>query len=238
LNKQEDTKLTEWPLVHNMHWGFTEKVDKIIEEKYFADVVVTKRDFHSFGIAVKPGQHYDIGFYGCDGETADDIGGYKRVFISNMYGRRMQKHFACGHNFAKDPQILLTIKSIGGLPVSALTADEQEAAAKAIEVGYIKKENDTLYPKILVSENNGIYWNILHEFFDEIEGIAESVAHDIHGMIKKYVPKHLIGEYKLFVQQTSSGLLDGMIEKCIELGTLVAPERTPSAEGVIMVVTK
>jgi hypothetical protein len=29
-----------------------------------------------------------------------------------------------------------------------------------------------------------------------------------------------------------------MIEKCIELGTLIPPEKTPSAEGVMMTVTK
>lgn len=238
LNKQTDVRFIAWPLISRVNWEFAGNVEKRVEEKYFSNITPTKRDFFSFGIAFKDGQHINIGFYGCDGIHGKDIGGYKEIFISNMYGARLQKHFHCFHNISQDPQLLLTIKAINGLPLSSLSEDEKETAAKAIESGYIKKENDTLFPKILVSEEHGIYWNILDDFFKEINSLVEPVVDEIYSFIKKYVPKHLMGEYKLFVQQTSFGLLDGMIEKCIELGTLVPPENKPSAEGVIMVVTK
>jgi RNA polymerase sigma factor (sigma-70 family) len=238
LNKQEDTRLVAWPLLYNIHWGFMESVERKVGEKYFSGVVPTTRDFFSFGIAIKPGQDFDIGFYGCDGIDGKDIGGYKEVFVSNIYGRRLQKHFACGHNISHDAQLLLTLKAVGGLPLTSLSENERETAAKAIEAGYLKKEKDVLHPRILVSEGTGMYWNVLGDFFDYISSLTEAAAEEVYGFIKKFVPKHLTGEYKLFVQQTSSGLLDGMVEKCIALGTLTPPENKPSAEGVLMVVNK
>ena len=82
--------------------------------------------------------------------------------------------------------------------------------------------------------------NLLNEkgFIDSLYGFAYKRTSSSYKFIKKLVPKHLMGEYKLFVQSTATGLLDGMIEKCIELGTLIPPEKTPSAEGVVMVVVK
>ena len=245
LNKQDDTRLIAWPLIQNVSWGFIESVEKRVEEKYFSNIEPTKRNFFTFGIAFKPGQNLDNIFYGCDGISGNDIGGYKEVYMSNMYGRRLQRHFSCGHNISQDPLILLTIRAIKGLPLSSLSEDEKEVAAKAIEVGYIKKENDILIPKILVSESKQMYMDILEDFFKDIGDLVEPVADEIYGFIKKYVPKHLRGEYKLFIQQTSVGLLDGMIQKCIELNSLVLPDFVPGDSrkwpfegGVIMVVKK
>ena len=238
LNKQTDVRFIAWSLISRVNWWFTGNVKERITEKYFSDVTPTKRDFFTFGIAVKEGQHYDIGFYGCDGNDAYDIDEYADISISNIYGRRIKRHFSCGHNVSQDKQLRLTIRAIKGLPLSSLSEDERETAAKAIESGYIKKENDTLYPKILVSETEGIYGDIINGFISETNELIEPVVDEMYKFIKKYVPKHLMGEYGLFVRQTSAGLLDGMIEKCIELGTLVPPEKTPSAEGVVMVAVK
>ena len=238
LNKQTDVRFIAWSLISKVNWRFAGNVEESITKKYFSDVTSTKRDFFTFGIASKEGQHIDIGFYGCDGNNAYDIDEYANVSISNIYGRRIKKHFSCGHNVSQDKQLRLTIRAIKGLPLSSLSEDERETAAKAIESGYVKKENDTLYPKILVSETGKIYDDIINGFISETNEIVKSVVDEMYKFIKKYVPKHLMGEYKLFVQQTSCGLLDGMIEKCIELGTLVPPEKTLSAKGVVMVVAK
>ena len=238
LNKQTDVRFIAWSLISRVNWWFNENIRDKVEEKYFSDIEPTKRDFFTFGIATKEGQHCDIGFYGCDGNNAYDIDGYHNIFLSNIYGRRIKKHFSCGHDISQDKQLRLTIKAINGLPLSALTEDEKETAAKAIECGYLKKENDTLYPKILVSETDDIYGDIIRDFIDETDELVEPVVDEIYKFIKKYVPKHLMGEYRLFVSMTACGLLDGMIEKCIELGTLIPPEKTPSAEGVIMVTVK
>ena len=238
LNKQTDIRFIAWSLVSRVNWWFSGNVEKRITEKYFSEITPTKRDFFTFGIAAKSGQHIDIGFYGCDGNNAHDIDGYENIHIQNIYGRRIKKHFSCGHDISQDKQIRLTIKAIKGLPVSSLSENEKETAAKAIESGYLKKENETLYPKILVSETETVYSDIINGFIDETNDLIEPVADEMYTFIKKYVPKHLMGEYKLFIGQTATGLLDGLIEKCIELGTLIPPAKTLGAEGVMMVVTK
>jgi RNA polymerase sigma factor (sigma-70 family) len=238
LNKQTDVRFIAWSLISKVDWWFCGNVEERITEKYFKDITPTKRDFFTFGIASDPNQPIDIGFYGCDGNSAQDIDEYANIFISNIYGKRIKKHFSCGHDISQDRQLRLTIRAIKGIPLSSLSEDEKETAAGAIESGYIKKENDCLYPKILISETEKIYNDIINDFISETNDLIEPVADEMQQLIKKYVPKHLMGEYKLFVEQTSWGLLEGMIEKCIELGTLIPPEKTPSAEGVVMVVTK
>lgn len=238
LNLQDDIRFITWPLISRLNWWFAGEVASFVEAKYFKDIQKTKRDFYTFGIATSANQCFDIGFYGCDGITGNDIGGYKEVFLSNIYGRRIDKHFHCGHNISQDPQLLLTIKSIGGLALSSLAENEKETAAKAIEVGYIIKDGDMLYPKIIVSESDKIYTDIINEFIGEVGDLVEPVADQIYKLIKKIVPKHMINEYQLFIQQTACGLHDAMVEKCIETGILIPPECKLSAEGVILIVKK
>jgi len=237
LNQKVDANLVKWVLIPRVEWWFSENIQEKIEKKYFSEITPTKRDYYQFGIAHYDNQPFDIGFYGCDGFGRNEIGGYKWVFMSNIYGRRIEKHFTPSHDISQDKQQLLTIRSIGGLPMESLTGDEKEIAAKAIETGYIYKENDILYPRILVSESEKIYGKMIDDFIDETDDLVEPVADEIYKFIKKLVPKHLMGEYKLFVSMTANGLLDGIIEKLIELGALIPPEKTPSAEGVIMVVS-
>ena len=238
LNKQTDVRFIAWSLISKAYWGFNENIKEAFEKKYFTDITPTERNFFSFGIAHYDDKPFEIGFYGSDGINGNEICGYKHVFLSNIYGKRIERHFSCGHDISKDDQLILTIKSINGLPLSTLSEDEKETAAKAIESGYIKKENDTLYPKILVLENERILWDIVEDFLKEVTELVEPMVDDIYTFIKKYLPKHLTSEYRLFIMQTSIGLLDSIIEKCIELGTLIPPEKTPSAEGVIMTVKK
>jgi RNA polymerase sigma factor (sigma-70 family) len=238
LSQQTDVRFITWSLISRVNWLFEGKIEKQIEENHFKEIPKTKRDFYIFGIATKEGQPFDIGFYGFDGINGKDIGGYKEVWVANMYGRRMQPHFHCGHNISQDPQLLLTIRSIGGLAVSSLTVDEKETAARAIESGYLKKENDVLQPRILVSESDRMYGELINDFISQTDDLVSPVANEMHKFVKNFVPKHLMGEWFLFVQQTDCGLLDAIVEKCIELGTLLPPERTPGAEGVFMVVKR
>jgi hypothetical protein len=50
----------------------------------------------------------------------------------NIYGRRIKKHFCCGHNISLDPQLMMTLKAIDGIDVECLSDEEKEIAAKAI----------------------------------------------------------------------------------------------------------
>ena len=239
LNKQTDTGLIAWPLAVRVGWAFSEKLKAQVAQKYFAGIPQIAREFSSIGMAYKPEQAYDFRFYSCNGTYGNDIGDYAYVHITNMNSPRLKGHFWAGHNISMDAALLLTIRAIGGLPLSSLTDNEKETAAKAIEEGYLKKDGDMLSPKILVSECESIYNDMLADFYCRIDELVQPVVDEIYGFIKKYVPKHLLGDAELFVSLTANGIVDGIIEKCIQLGTLVPPPKgKPSAAGVIMTVTK
>jgi hypothetical protein len=126
----------------------------MLKDKYLSDINIIDRAFSVFGIASKQGEYVDIGFYGCDDNTALGICGYSKVYYANIYGKRIDKHFSCGHNAFTDPLLMTTLLSINGLAVDILSETAKEVAAKAIEVGYVKKVNDYLLRCILRSLYN------------------------------------------------------------------------------------
>lgn len=150
LSNQVDLQFIAWSLISRMIWAFEKKIGQRLSEKYFANIDICQREFYTFGFAFKENDKIEIGFYGCDGIDALHIGGYRSIFAANIYGRRIERHFHCGHNISQDPLMMMTINAIGGLAVDTLTEEEKEVAAKAIEAGYLKKEATKLYPKILV----------------------------------------------------------------------------------------
>ncbi|MHB1485218.1 MAG: RNA polymerase sigma factor [Saccharofermentanales bacterium] len=238
LNKQNDARFIMWVLISKIIYEYVWGIIDRVKEKYFSDIDSRKRDFYTFGFAVKNNEGMHIGLYGLDGINASCSCGYWNVFISNIYGDRIPKHFACGHNISNDPLLIMTISAIDGIEISSLSEDRKEIAAKAISEGYLKKENDTLYPAILVIDSNdsNAFNELANEFTKEISGMIEPVADELYNCIKKFVPKHLMNEYHLFVQQTSCGLLHDVIEKSIEAGTLYVPEKVPCAEGTLVIV--
>jgi len=240
LNKQTNTKLIAWPLAARVAWSFAGVLKNKILEKHFSDVEQIKREYTGICIAFRSEQIHNFRFWGCNGTNGFDVNGYKRVFISTMGGPRLQGHFYADHNISQDTAILLTVKAIDGLPIASLSESEKEVAARAIEVGYLNKEGDMLYPKILVSEGDEQpYWDALSDFLICMDDLVAPAVDEMYSLVKKYVPKHLMGDTGLFIELTSAGVQDGIIEKCIELGVLTPPpEGKPSTEGVVMVVTK
>ena len=121
----------------------------------------------------------------------------------------------------------------------ALSEDEKEHAAKAIECGYLYREGDMLYTKILVSswkERSSVFefsWNFPEQCF---EAEAERVAEKIAGFIKKTVPKHLFTEWDYVNTLADLPTIDALVEILIEKGLLVPPEDGIGAEGCWMFV--
>ena len=146
LNKKVDMNLILWQQVSNISWAFSENVERILKEKYFSDVADVKRPFSVFGY-VDNGKYYGGGW---DGVDAQNVCGFSNVHLDNIYITRIKKHFSCGLNVSKDPQIQLALRSIEGLDITALSEQEKEHAAKAIECGYLYRDGDMLYTKILV----------------------------------------------------------------------------------------
>lgn len=242
LSRQDDPRFILWTLISKVVWRLDSAVCDLLKNEYFPDIELMKRDFTTIDIATKEGESLDIGFYGCDGIQdvirEYDVYGYTSVFVSNVYGVRLDKHFSCGHHFLTDPLLLITLRAIGGLNALSLTDDKKETAAKAIECGYLRKDGDMLTPKIIVfrEENERDYYELLSGFDSIIEKLAKSIADDLNKLIKRYVPKHLMNEYTLYSMASSFHILHDTIEACITKNLLTVPESRLGAEGVMMIV--
>ncbi|MDF2686570.1 MAG: polymerase sigma factor, sigma-70 family, partial [Clostridia bacterium] len=241
LNEQKDLRFILWSLVTRMSWSMGWELDRIITDKFYKNSFnETKKPYYTFGIATEKDSDYEISMYGCDGIDADSVCGYSHIHLCNIYGKRKEAQFHCGKNIATDQQLLMTIKAIGGLDIKALTDDEKEAAAKAIEAGYLKKTGDILQPAIIVMDNEKVkeFYKIGDYFTDEVKEFASSLADEFNNYIIKYLPKHLYGQMNKFIEHSICGFTDDVVEKCIEKGILYVPEKMLCPEGTFMVVMK
>lgn len=240
LNKQTDVRFITWSLISAMVWGLDGAVRDILRQKHFADIRILKREFTAVGFAVKSGEKLNMGFYGCDGIGANNVCGCSEVHFSNIYGSRIEKHCGCGHNISTDKILMMTIRAADGLDVGLLSAEGKEIAAKAIECGYIKREENLLRPKILVfgAENERAFNALSSDFTACITDLADTIADKTEALIRRIVPAHLLNEYPMFSMAASIGLLNDTIEKCIETGILLAPENKPCSEGAWMILKK
>lgn len=237
LNKRVDLNLIIWQQVSIISSAFSENVKRILEDKYFSNVEKINRPFSVFGY-VDNGRYYGGGW---DGVDAQNVCGFSQVHLENIYITRIKKHFDCGLNVSKDPQIQLALRAIDGLSIAFLSEKEKEHAAKAIKCGYLYREGDFLYTKILVSSlkdrdrvfdiSNGL----CKGFFEEG---AQVVAEKIAALIKKVVPDYLLGEWRLANRLANMPVLDSVVEVLIEKGILSPPEDGIGAEGCWMSVMK
>lgn len=142
---------------------------------------------------------------------------------------------------SKDPQIQLALRAIDGLDIMLLSEKEKEHAAKAIECGYLYRDGDMLYTKILVNALSDIdrlfdISNALQNGYFDAD--AEIVAAKVAELIKKSVPDYLLGEWRLANNLASMPILDAVVECLIKKGVLTPPEDGIGAEGCWMSVEK
>ncbi len=237
LNKKVDMNLILWQQVSNIADAFAYCVKDNIQKKHFLNITQTKRPFSIFGY-VDNGKYYGNGW---DGIAAQNICGFSDVRFDNIYITRIKKHFDCGHNVSKDNLLQLSLRAIYGLDISSLSESEKEYAAKAIGCGYLYRDGDMLYTKILVSKlsdrdrlfdiSNGLQ----NGYFDNK---AQIVAEKIALLIKKSVPNYLLGEWKFANTLASLPILDAVVECLIKKGVLTPPKDGIGAEGCWMSVEK
>jgi hypothetical protein len=237
LNKKVDMNLILWQQIFNIGKMFSNKVESALKEKYFTEYKKPDRPFSVFGY-VDNGKRYGGGW---DGVSAKNICGYKNIHFDNIYITRIKHHFHCDHDTANDTPLQLAIRAIDGLAISSLTEHEKEHAAKAIGQGYIYREGDMLYTKILVcSLADG------EKLFDITKGLsdgyfekdAEILAEKLAALIGAAVPEHLMGEWEFANRLASMPVLDAVVEALIEKGLLTPPENGVGAEGCWMCVEK
>ena len=242
LNKKVDMNLILWQQISEISRAFSENVKRILKEKHFSDVAEVERPYSSFGY-VDNGKYYGGG---CDGEYAENVCGFSKVHLRNIYITRVKAHFRCGHNISRDPQIQLALRAIEGLDITTLSEKEKEHAAKAIECGYLYRDGDMLYTKILVNALTDNYTLLEKDLFKISNGLkngyfdadAEIVAEELATLIKKSIPEYLYGEWRFANILANSPVLDAVVECLIEKGVLTPPEDGIGAEGCWMSVEK
>ena len=237
LNKTADLNLILWQQVFVMANAFSSAVMTIMREEYFSQIKDMNYPFTVFGY-VDNGKHYGGGW---DGVDAQNICGFSKVHFDNIYITRINAHFHCGLNASKDIQLQLALRAINGLNISTLSETEKEHAAKAIESGYLYRDEEVLYTKILVSkvEDMDRLFDIskrLHNGYFEKE--AHVVAEKLYALIKKVVPEYLYAEWQYVNVLAGLPVLDSLVEVLIERGILMPPKDGIGAEGCWMSVMK
>ncbi len=241
LSRQDDTRFVLWTMTGWMFDDFMSDIVELVKARHFADVVTPNRPFSTVAIAFQGDEEPRSGFYGCDGIGATDICGYAGVHLSNLYGTRIRASFRCGHDIAHDAALHMLLRSIGGLPVAQLTEDEKEVAAKAIECGYIRKNGDTLEPKVVVmdGENAEDFWTLANSLVENLGDIKECIADALADHMKRRIPAHLLGEYPYYIKLIAgSSVIDNVIEACIEMDVLRDPAGERGGEGILLFVKK
>lgn len=233
LNKKVDLNLILWQQISDMSRAFSRNVESILAEKYFSQFQKVKRPFSVFGY-VWNGKRYGGGW---DGVGAENVCGFTKIHLDNIYINRIRKHFDCGLNVSRDPQIQLALRAIDGLEVSSLSETEKEHAAKAIKCGYLYREGDVLYTKILVNawQDEGRLFDIslglVKGYFEED---AQAVAEKLAALFRKVVPDYLLNEWRFANALAELPVLDSVVEVLIEKGILTPPEDGIGAEGCWM----
>ncbi|MCI8331428.1 MAG: RNA polymerase sigma factor [Clostridiales bacterium] len=241
LSEQKDLRFIMWSLISRIVWDFKEKINKVLAEKYFSDVTPIQRNFFCAGVAYTDEQNPSFDFYGCDGIDATSLSGYKSVFVSNVYGKRIEAHFHCGHNLSHDPKLLMVLKAIGGIAVDELSEAEKEIAAKALACGYLRKKGNLIEPKMIVIDrkNDKDFFNLSFDFNHEMGTVIEQIAAELSVFMRSHIPEHLLNEYPIYTELIAgSKTLSKVIEKCISEDLLTEPENEGGAEGMLMMVEK
>lgn len=238
LNRVKDWNLILWQQMHRISGTLVECVAQILSEKYFAQVETHRRSFNVFGHAV--GDRIYTG--GWDSTEASEICGYSHIHLESISNARVRPHFWSGHDVANDIALQLAIRAVEeGLVVDSLSEREREYAARAIECGYLYREEDRLYTKILVCEKKD-YDRLFHITDGLCRGhlteCAEAVAEKLSGLIRRFVPGHLLGEWEFANQLAGLNVLDALMEHLTETGILAPTENGLGAEGCWMCVER
>lgn len=245
LGSPKNISLLFWLLISRAIWSFNCQVCDALQD-IFRDTESPRRPYTCVAIdACAENSH----FYGNDGVNARQICGYSNVYVENLYGDRLQAHFHCNLNLSNDPLLLLTIRSVNGLALSALSVEEQEIAAKAIQCGYMQKNGGFLEPAIVVldPDSRQELWNAVSESMRNMgalpqtlpQTLAQNLASELAAFMKKHVPAHLMGEYAGYNTCVASNhFFHDVVEECISRGILNAPKNPLGPEGVLMVLQK
>lgn len=236
LNRKTTLNLILWQQFRNACDSLSTAVDRKVNAHY-SNVERPGRPFSVFGFT--PIDTAPLGF-GCDGISAHGIDGYETVFLSNMYCfGLLAPHFHCEHNIANDGEIRLAVRALNGIPVADLSEREKEIAAKAIEHGWVYREDEKLYTKILtVDAKDQEAYHTQVDLSDRLGEVADKVAADLIALIDRILPEHLKGEYGFISKIAGLPVEMMLVDALMDCGLMTLPEGELGAEGVLMILTK
>ena len=233
LNKRVDMNLILWQQVYEIANAFCYCVTWTLEKNYFSALSLPDRPFGVYGYVDNVALFYSS----WDGVAAQNVCGFSNVQVENITANRIHRHFDCGLNVSKEPKIQLALRAIDGLSIAALSESEKEHAAKAIECGYLYREGDMLYTKILVSalsDKDRLFAisRALHNGYFDAD--AESVAEQIAALIREAVPEYLLGEWRFANTLAALPVRNAVVDCLIEKGVLTPTKDGIGAEGCWM----
>ncbi len=238
LNHRVEWNSVAWQHIHVLASTFGNMVTGWADTLYLRDIQVSNRPFVVVSHEQAPGESRN--WCGWDGFAAENICGVRRVQFENLSTRELRAHFWCAHNIGQDVQLQLAIRAVDGLKVAALTDDEREQAARAIEQGYLYREGDTLYTRILVMDEAGRKNVFLADdgIKEAIRPLAKDAAEGMAAWIRRVVPAHLLEDYSLLSHEVCAGIFTTLLPALIERGILTLPEGGVGTGGCWMTVER
>ena len=237
-NRKTDLPLILWEEVKWLSGHFENAIADRLSKRFFPDATCPDRPFTVFGFRIPADGNVPRGC-GVDGIYAADLCGYAQIELGNNYCKQLSAHFHCEHNISLDPVLLLAVRAVNGIDVHTLSEADKEHAAKAIEVGYLYREGDTLYTKFLVCDKQAEKQlrAVTKRFGEEMTDAADALAEAFAPLLRAYLPAHLLGEYEFAMYLATLPVFDLLTETLIDEGLLTVPENNLGAEGILMTVT-
>lgn len=238
-SRNEDINLLLWSLIADIISTFVEQVESELDCA-MANLAPSNRQFTTVAVARTGNLTAQNYLYGCESISGQNICGYSYILVRNLYGKRLQAHFRCGHDIGTDPLLLLTICCAGGVAFSTLSEGERKIVAQAIQCGYLQRRGEIIEPAILVfSEGIDDYMdfqNLLSSLPGRTQGLAHSLARELTGFMRECIPGHLLEDYRYYNSGIASqSFFHDVVEECIRRGILDPPARPLGPEGVLMV---
>ncbi len=239
LNHRVEWNSVAWQHVHVLASTYGDMVTGWVDTEHLRDIELTRRPFVVVSHEMRDdGESVD--WCGWDGIQAENLCGIRSVRVENLYTKNLQAHFHCAHNLSDDGQLQLAMRAIDGLDVATLNGDEREAAARAIEQGYLYREDDTLYTRILVMDGEGrkCVFEADDDIKEAIRPLSKRAAGRMAAWLREVVPTHLLGDYSLLAHEVCAGIFAALLPALMERGVLSLPEGGLGAEGCWMTVDR
>lgn len=236
LNRDRDWNLILWQQAHMIPRVFRDYVGRILSEKYFAQVEKAERPFSVYGY-VEDGRDCGGG-WDCTGTA--ETRGYS-WYMENIYNKWIKEHFYSWYHLEDDRELRMALRALDGLALDSLSDADKEYAARAIDCGYLYREGGMLYVKILVcgQKDRGRLFRITEGLADGcLKECAEAVVEKLSGLIRRFVPGYLLGEWMYVNDLAALPVLNGLLDSLVEGGILTPPENGIGAEGCWMIVER